>query len=105
MRTRHKNVIPLRVVNEPEEDMTFFNKLAVSVGTRFRYCGATGRSEWIVDDIVTLVRDHGHHREDHINHVRVGTDVVHLRRLHTKKTETRRATFVYLRYSAIWRVD
>lgn len=101
MRARRKNVIPLRV--EPV-DRTFFNKLDISVGTRFSYCGATGRSDWVVEDIVTMVRDHGHYREERINHVRIGTDVVHMRRLNTNTNETRRATFVYLRYSAIWRV-
>jgi hypothetical protein len=92
-----------KVVWLREPDPVFFPKDSISVGTRFGYHGALGRSEWEVHKIVTLLRDRGVHREEERDDVRILKDVVHLRRT-DGPLEMRRATFSYLRYSAIWRL-
>lgn len=101
---KKSNVLRLR---RPEPaDPIFFNKDDVTVGTRFRYHGALGHGEWVVERIVTFTRQRdGDHVETDVQRIRVITDVLHLRKLHTTSGETRRATFTYLRYSAIWRIS
>lgn len=94
---------PQKVVRLRDPDPVFFDKISASVGTRLSYHGATGRSEWEIFRIVTLIRDRGVHREEARADVRVLGDVIHLRRT-DGPLEIRRATFGYLRYSAIWRL-
>lgn len=85
-------------------DPIFFRKEDVRKGTRLFYHGASGHGEWVVNVITTTIRQDGQLHDIEVDDVRVLSDVLTITRVRGGRPETRRVSFSYLRYSAIWRL-
>jgi hypothetical protein len=85
-------------------DPIFFDKTDVVPGTVFRYHGANSDkgTDWVVEEIRTLVHRNHDWEEESLNYVRVQSDVLYLREEKTGRTHA--LSFIYMRYSAAWRV-
>ena len=90
---------------EPIPDSVFFHKGQVSVGTAFRYMGRLQPNTiWTVTEIVSHDQTApGTYRRVRTNLVRKLKDTLKL--VNRDTGERHEATFVYLSYSAIWRLN
>jgi hypothetical protein len=89
----------LPFLHEDHDDDIFFRKHQLRIGTALRYYGRTKPgSLWFVTGVYT--GQHIHRKETFPQKL---TDLVRLKNHQTG--EVRFMRFVYLEYSAIWRID
>lgn len=86
-------------------DPIFPDKEDVRPGTVFRYCGANSDKGtlWEVAEIRTLLRKNSDWTEETAEHVRIQGDILELIERKTGRRHT--LSFVYMRYSAAWRIE
>lgn len=92
--------IPTAVFSNP----IFFSKYNVTVGTRLRHYGRRAHgTTWVVNDITTITPGKYGRVQHQIAFVRTLEDILNCRCEETG--EWRQLRFVYVSYSAIWRLD
>lgn len=95
--------VAIRNQQEPALDDIFFHKSQIAVGTTLRYVGRLDPgSLWDVTSITSHTWRGGSAHPTVVPGVQYLSDTLHLRR--RGNGDAHAATFVYLSYSAIWRI-
>lgn len=82
-------------------DPVFIHRDQIARGTRLIYFGRCDHgSQWVVTDVFSHTNTGRRRFQDRVRHT---TDSVMLRRVNSN--ETHEVGFIYLSYSAIWRID